>query len=325
MEKKKVVTIGGGTGSYNLLRGLKKYTDKIEISAIVTMMDSGGSSGILRDEYGVLPPGDIRRCLIALSDETEILKKLFNYRFHSKKGNSLSGHNFGNLFLTALEKILNSEQKAIKFASKILKVRGKVLPVTFQSTHLYARLEDGTLIKGESVIDLPRSTSNLRIKRLYLKPPAEANPEVLIAIKQAQVIIIGPGDLFTSIIPNLVVNGVSKAIRKSKALKIYNCNIMTKYGETNDFSVYDHLATIEEYIGCPCIDVLTYNSKKLRSKILKRYQREKAKPVKFIQNEFKSRNIEIIGRNLVTEPNVARHDPEKIGKLIMKIISKRLS
>jgi uncharacterized cofD-like protein len=329
--RKRVVVIGGGTGSYNLLRGLKKYAarsdedDSLEISAIVTMMDSGGSSGILRDEYGILPPGDLRRCLIALSDETEIMKHLFQYRFEKgEKGNEskLNGHNFGNLFLTALRNILGSEEKAITEAHKILKVRGEVLPVTLESAHLCAVLENSEIIRGESLIDLPRENSNVRIKGVYLEPEANAYFGALEAIKNADAILIGPGDLFTSILPNLLAKGISEEIRKSNAIKIYNCNIMTKYGETNEFDVLEHLKFIGKYLGEKIINFVTYNTKKVSENILKEYKKEHAEPVKF-DNKMSKKDITFIGRDLITEPNIIRHDPEKIASLIMEIVFNR--
>jgi len=330
MPRKKVVVIGGGTGSYNLLRGLKKYVlrgdedESIELTAIVTTMDSGGSSGVLRDEYGVLPPGDLRRCLIALSDETEILKKLFQYRFEAGKSEALNGHNFGNLFLTALKNILGSEEKAIEEAHKILKVRGRILPITLESSNLCAELEDGTIIKGETFIDLPRSTSHLRIRRVYLEPKVSVNKRVIDAINEADAIVIGPGDLFTSIIPNLLFEDVVRAIINSKAIKIYNCNIMTKYGETNNFSVADHFNAIEEYTEKDAINVVTYNNKKASQKVLEGYKKENAEQVQFNENEFHNKKARVIGRDLMTEPNIIRHDPDKIGYLIMEIVFKHV-
>lgn len=324
MKPKKVVVIGGGTGSYNLLRGLKRFAEKdsktpIEVSAIVTMMDSGGSSGILRDEYGTLPPGDVRRCLVALSDETELMKSLFQYRFGGRRG-SLREHNFGNLFLTTLTKILGSEEKAIKEAQKILKVRGKVIPVTLSHSHLCAVLENGDIVGSEGEIDLPRKNSDKKIVKVYLRPSAGANPEAVRAIGEADAIVLGPGDLYTSIIANLLVGGIAAKIRNSKALKIYNCNIMTKNGETNNFSVEDHFWEIEKYLGGGVIGVVTYNTKRASAKVLKNYEREKAGQVVF-GGKIKGRaKPEFVGANLITEPKIIRHNPKKIAKLVIRII-----
>lgn len=329
MPRKKVVVLGGGSGNYIILKGLKKYASRsdddesLELSAIVTMMDSGGSSGILRDEYGTLPPGDVRRCLVALSDETELVKELFQYRFQTNKHSSLNGHNFGNLFLTALTNILGSEERAILEAQKLLKVRGNVIPVTLDNSNLHAVLENGDIIKGESAINLPRSNSNFKILKVYLEPKAMANPEAIKAIKEADMIIIGPGDLYTSIIPNFLVSGIPEAIKSSKAIKIYNCNIMTKYGETNNFTVGNFFNVVEYYLGKDIINYVAYNTKFPNKKILEKYNEENAECVKFNEKEFKNKKAKLIGEDLILEQNIIRHDPEKIGKVIMDILFHR--
>ncbi|MFA6399957.1 MAG: gluconeogenesis factor YvcK family protein, partial [archaeon] len=279
MKPKRIVVIGGGSGSYNILKGLKPYSKKglIKLTVIVAMTDSGGSSGQIRDEFGILPPGDVRRCLVALSDETELVKKLFQHRFESK--GSLKDHSFGNLFITGLTQILGSEEKAIKEAQKILKVYGNVVPVTFDDSHLKATLENGDILLGESKIDLPRNNSTKKIVNLELTPNAKANKEALNEIKQADWIILGPGDLYTSIIANLLIQGISKTIVNSKAKKVYNCNIMTKNGETNNYTVADHLNEIEKYLGKKCIDYVTYNDKNIPQELITKYAKENAKPV----------------------------------------------
>lgn len=309
--RKKVVVIGGGSGSFNILKGLKKYAlrakddESIEISVIVTMMDSGGSSGIIRDEHGILPPGDVRRCLIALSDETEVMKQLFQYRF----GDNLKNHNFGNLFLTALTEILGSEDKAMEEVQKMLKVNGKVVPVTLDNSHLCAELDDGKVLKGEAQIDKGKKDRS-KIKRVYLMPNAKANPKAIIALEEADAIIIGPGDLYTSIIPNLIVEGITGAINESKALKIYNCNIMTKNGETDGYSVKDHFEKISDLVK---IDLVTYSTTKFSSEVLEEYDKENAKPV---ENDL---NNNTIGLDVATTPTI-RHDSDKMAKALMEII-----
>ncbi len=310
--KKKIVVIGGGSGSFNILRGLKEYAlpyseNKIEISAIITMMDSGGSSGILRDEHGVLPPGDIRRALVALSDETQIMNNLFQYRFKD----NLNNHSFGNLFLTALTNILGSEKEAIKKAHKILNVKGNVIPVTLDKAELCAKLVNGKILKRESEIDL--KNNNIKIKNIFLKPKPKANLDALKAIKEADTIIVGPGDIYTSIIPNFLVEGITKQINNSSALKIYNCNIMTKYSETDGFSVEDHLKEIKRFVD---IDLVIFNKTKFSKEVLKKYKLEKAKPV-LIKNKKIPHNF--ICADFATSP-VVRHDSKKIAKILINLI-----
>ena len=221
---KKIVTIGGGAGSFTVLKGLKKYP--IAITAIVTTFDSGGSSGLLRDEFGILPPGDVRRCLVALSEEEKILRRLFMFRFEKKS--SLQGHSFGNLFLTALSSIFKDDNLAIEKAGELLNINGKVLPVSLSKSHLCATLEDGTIIEGETNIDIPKHDSESKIKKIFLEPKAKLNSKARKAIMEADIIVVGPGDLYTSIIPNFLVGGMLEAMKKTKAKKIYIANLMTK-------------------------------------------------------------------------------------------------
>ncbi|HLD00008.1 MAG TPA: gluconeogenesis factor YvcK family protein, partial [Patescibacteria group bacterium] len=237
---KRIVVIGGGTGTYTVLSGLKEYP--VHLSAVVAMSDNGGSTGVLRDELGVLPPGDIRRSLIALSESPQIIRDLFNYRFES---GGLEGHSFGNLFLTALEKVTGNFEEAVKEAGKILSIRGDVIPATLHNTHLYAKLEDGTVIEGETNIDIPKHDGRLRIKDVALKPKARVTKSARTAIQEADLIVLSPGDLFTSLIPNLLILGIPEAIRASKAKVVYCCNLTTKHGETNGFTVDDFVSTIE--------------------------------------------------------------------------------
>ncbi len=322
---KKIVTIGGGTGSFVVLSGLKKHG--CEISAIVAMSDSGGSGGRLRDEYGVLPTGDIRQCLVALSESDIVLRELFNYRFSN---GSLEGQSFGNIFLTALSKVTGSFEKAVEEASKILNIKGKVIPVTTEDVQLCAELEDGTTVKGEEEIDEPKHDGNLRIRKLYLSPEAKANQKAVKAIEAADIIIIGPGALYTSILPNIIVKGIPEAISGSRAKKVYISNLMTWWGQTNGFGVKAHVEEIERHIGCK-LDVVIINDKEPPNELLRLYESEKEFPViddignidnsnrKLIRGDFlndkayKKAEADKLKRSLV------RHDAEKLAKVIMEL------
>lgn len=305
----RIVVIGGGTGVYTALMGLKHYS--LDLTAIVSMMDSGGSTGKLRDEFGFLPPGDVRRCLLALSNETTLLRKVFDYRF-TKGG--LKGHNLGNLFLTALRDTTGSEEKSIMEASKILNVRGSVVPVTLQNTHLGAILENGQVIVGETNIDIPKHDPDLRIRKLFIVPKARAYRKALEKIAAANKIVIGPGDLFTSVISNLLVKGIKEAIRKSKAKIIYVCNIMTKHGETTGFNASDFVHEIEEYLGRGAIDFVLCNDKRPAEELLKRYEHEEAH---FVEPDITSRQFKVINADFLSRKDLARHDPDKLAGVIM--------
>ena len=259
----KVVTIGGGTGSFVVLSGLKKYP--VSISAIVSMMDDGGSTGRLRDEYGVLPAGDIRRALVALSSKSAVLRDLFNYRFES---GGLHGHNFGNIFLAALQKVSGSFTAAVAEASRILDVRGTVVPVTTDDCRLVARLKDGSFVVGETNIDIAPS-SRAAIEEVRSEPAAEISADAAVAIRGADMIIVGPGDLYTSVVPNLLVRGVSEEIMRSSAVKVYVGNLMTKRGETDGFRAGDFLSVLSRYGFSP--DVSLWNSVRPPEAALERY------------------------------------------------------
>ena len=269
-KTKNVVVIGGGTGTFTVLSALKDY--HLHLTAIVSMADDGGSTGALRDQYGVLPPGDIRRALVALS-ASDTLRDLFNYRF--LKGD-LAGHNFGNIFLSALEQVKGNFALAVDEASRVLNIKGKVLPVTLDNVRLCARLADGKIINGETNIDIPRSKIRARISEIWLNPAARVNPEAKKAVLTADLIVIGPGDLYTSLIPNLLVKGLPEAIKKSRAKKVFVCNLMTKYGETNGFKAEDFAQKIEKYLGRGVLDFAIFNNKKPHPKILARYRKEGA-------------------------------------------------
>lgn len=245
---KSIVTIGGGTGQFTLLTGLKKYP--VKLTAIVSMADDGGSTGILRDELGVLPPGDVRQCLVALSEADAIVRELFNYRFDA---GGLKGHNFGNIFLSALEKITGNFEEAVRVSGKVLATRGTVIPVTTQDTRLTCDAA-GTRIDGQYAIE----TATLpRHPEFRMEPEADANPKAIEAIEAADCIVIGPGNYYCSLLPNLLVKGIPEAICHSKAAVVFNCNLMTKGGHTDGFDVDAFVDGIERRLGMPRIDFVT--------------------------------------------------------------------
>lgn len=312
---KKIVVIGGGTGSFTVLRGLKKYD--VKLTAIVSMTDDGGSTGKLRDEQGVLPPGDIRRCIVALSESTLLMKDLFNYRFN--KG-GLEGHSFGNLLITALKDITGSDNKAIKEACKLLSIKGNVLPVTLDDCRLCAELEDGQIIFGETNIDMPKHNGNLKIKRIFLNKKAKANKDAEKAIKNADLIVIGPGDLYSSILCNFLISDIKESVAKSKAKKIYVCNLMTKFGETNGFKVSNFIKEIEKYLGKGVVDYIFVNNATFNPSLLKKYEEEKDFPVIIDYKNLKSWKNKLISSDFITKPNLIRHDTSKLAKEIMRLV-----
>ncbi len=315
------MVIGGGTGTFMVLSALKNYD--LNLTAVVSMADDGGSTGILRDQYGVLPPGDIRRALVALSRNSGILRELFNFRF---EGGDFKGHNFGNIFLSALEKINGNFGLAVKEASKILNIEGSVLPVTLDNVRLNARLESGDLVCGETRIDIPKKgKTRARISKVWLRPRANINPEAIGVFKKADLIILGPGDLYTSLIPNLLVKGIAEVIRKSPAKKVFVCNLMTKFGETDDFCAEDFISEIEKYLGAGVLDYAIFNNKKPHTKILARYKKEKAEfitpPV--VQHRMLDNNKpKFILADLLDDGPFIRHNPrKKLAKVLTKLIN----
>lgn len=314
---KKFVVIGGGTGCPTVLRGLKKYDD-IELTAVVSMFDSGGSTGVLRDEFGILPPGDVRRCLVALAEDNDenIVRELFNYRFGTDC--SLKGHSFGNLFLTALTKITGSEVEAIKKAAKVLNINGKVLPVSVDHAHLCAELENGQIVVGETNIDVPKHDGTMRIARVFLKPEATIYSETKRAIEEADVIVIGPGDLYTSIIPNLLVKGMPEALQKTQAKKVYVCNLMTKWGETNGFMASDFVREVLKYAHSTTLDHVICNRKHVKNDVLQRYAQERASPVE-VDDALKKHARAVIVGDFVGEAELSRHDSDKLAKVLVTL------
>ena len=264
-----MVTIGGGTGSFMVLSGLKKYN--FDLTAIVSMSDNGGSTGILRDELGVLPPGDLRQCLVALSDSPEIMRKVFNYRFD--KG-SLAGHNLGNLLLSAMEKITGNNLKALKEISAILKIKGRVMPVSLESSNLKIDLNNGLKLVGEDRINHNYALDAIGIKKIFLDPLPIVNPEAVRAIMTADYIIIGPGNFYCSLIPNLLIPKISQAISKSHAKLIYVANLVNKRGHTSNFSLDDYVQYLQKYLKGRPIDFVIYNTQKPSIALLKKYRKE---------------------------------------------------
>lgn len=313
---KKVVRIGGGSSGYTILRGLRQYP--LDITAIVTMFDSGGSTGVLRDELGILPPGDVRRALAALAGGKQafILRELFNFRF--KENGSVGGHSFGNLFLAALSSIYGSDIEAIKKASQILNIKGKVLPVSLDKSHIHAVIEDGTEIVGETNIDVPKHDGSKRITKLFLKPPARIFGEAEQAILEADVIVLGPGDLYTSIIPNLIVEGMPQALRESRARKVVVCNLMTKWGETHGFTASEMVKELLHYSGLTHFDYAICNTKKAGKKLLEAYAEEKKYPM-VCDKELSEYANEVITGDFFSEADIARHDADKLAKVIAEL------
>lgn len=310
----RVTVIGGGTGLSSLLRGLKGYTNNI--TAVVTVTDDGGSSGRLREGLGMLPPGDIRNCVLALADTEPLMEDLFQYRF-SEEG--LSGHSFGNLLIAAMSEVTGDFQAAVKEFSKVLAVRGTVLPVTLTDVNIWADLNDGRSIYGESQISAARGS----IAALHLEPPgAPALPEVIDAIIDADAVVIGPGSLFTSIIPNLLVRGVKEALAETSATRIYICNVMTQPGETTGFGVLEHVLELEKYLSGKVADVIIVNSERVRPDLEKRYRDDGAAPVVADIAALRERGYRVISASLLRQDDTVRHDPDRLARAVMRLVVK---
>jgi uncharacterized cofD-like protein len=297
-----------------VLTGLKKYP--VKLSAICAMLDSGGSAGRLRKDFNIISPGDIRRAMIALANTSSAMEELFNYRFET---GDLRGHNFANLFITALELTTNNYEKTIKEMSRFLNIKHEVLPVTLDNSNLYALLENGKLISGEKNIDIPRHNKKLRIKEVFLKPKAKIYPAATKAIKKADLIVIGPGDLYSSLTQILLTEGMSEAMKETNAKKVYICNLMTKYGETHDFSVSDFTKEIERYLGRE-LDHVIYNTQKPSLKRLIAYKKEHPEFPELVRlDKDLRRDKKFIGENLLTSSGSIVHDPQKIAKILLKL------
>lgn len=309
----KIVVIGGGTGLSTLLRGLKNKSSNL--TAIVTVADDGGSSGRLREDLQMVAPGDLRNCLVALAEKEGLMERLFRYRF--EEAGDLSGHSFGNLFLAALTQVLDDDiEGALDAASKILKVRGRVIPSTTEAVVLSAVLEDGTIVRGESQIP----TAGKPIRQVFLEPEEPVTEgAALQAIDEADMIIIGPGSLYTSIMPNLLIGKIKEHIKHAKATKMYICNVMTQPGETDGYTVTDHVRVIENHAGEGLIDIVLANSSVLNEETMQACLNKGYEPVRMDVKHTIDDRIRVIGAKLVNEENMTTHDSERLGKVVMDV------
>jgi uncharacterized cofD-like protein len=304
----RIVAIGGGTGLSRLLRGLKDYTSNI--TAVVTVADDGGSSGRLRRELGVLPPGDIRNCIVALADVEPLMERLFQYRF--SKGSGLDGHSFGNLFIVAMQAVTGSFEQAIQESSRVLAVRGQVLPSTLENVVLCAELADREQVEGESRI----SESRVPIKRVFLKPENPSpHPQVIRAILEADMVVVGPGSLYTSVLPNLLVPGIARALMASRALKVYVCNVATQQGETDGFSVSDHLAALERHIDGSPFHFVVANSCLTLAESEATANLVRPDPA-LIDG---AKGPQVVLADVIDLDTPVRHDPQKLARVLMRL------
>lgn len=319
----RIVALGGGTGLSAVLRGLKQHVAErgkpdsllpiADLTAVVTVTDDGGSSGRLRREYRVLPPGDIRNCLVALSPDPNLLGNLFQYRFPTGRG--LAGHSFGNLFLTALTNITGDFPKAVQFSAQVLAIRGRIFPSTAQNVTLEAVLEDGAVVPGETRI----SRSRKPIARLRLVPRrVRPLPEVLRAIGAADLILVGPGSLYTSILPNLLVGGILDAIARSRAVRVYIANLMTQPGETRHYTVADHVRAIYEHTRPRLFDFVVMNRASVAPRLLRRYAAQGAEPVDPSYDELAKMGLRCVSGNLLRQDGKIRHDEARLARLLLR-------
>lgn len=332
-NRKRIVCIGGGTGTFVALKGLKLSPH--HLTAIVAMSDSGGSNKRIRDEFGLLPTSDLRQCFVALSDENGgagILRKLFMYRF--EKGQGITGMTFGNLFMAALSDIFGSQEAAIKATGKVLRIHGVVVPVSFTNTNLVAEYENGKTVSGEHLIDEPSHDGTTKISRVFLRPNAQPNPEAIAAITDADLIVLGPGDLYTSVIPNLLVDGIAKAIAQSKAKKVYIINLMTKFGQTYGFTASDHLKVINSYIG-KTVDAVVINTAPLQKSALAVYAKYHEFPISddlvstpslsVIRGDVASARVSTKSKSDTLVRSLIRHDSQKLATILLEYLAKGLS
>ena len=308
-----IVVIGGGTGLSTLLRGIKSVTSNI--TAIVTVADDGGSSGRLRQDFGMVPPGDMRSCLVALADTEPLMEKLFQHRFGG--GGDLAGHSFGNLFIAAMTEVLGDVEMALKESSKVLAVRGQVLPSCAKMIGLVAEMEDGQVVQGESNI----TRSRKKIRRVTIEPAdTPAVGSAIEAIKTADAVIIGPGSLYTSVMPNLLVKELADTLRSCKAVKIYVCNVMTQPGETDGYAASDHVQAIVDHVGPGVIDYALVNVQDVASCLLDNYAQEGACPVPADIEKIEALGVQAVRANLISETNWVRHDPVRLARTILAMV-----
>jgi uncharacterized cofD-like protein len=320
----RVVVLGGGTGSHTALTGLRRHP--IDLTSVVSVMDSGGSSGRLRDEYGFLPPGDARQCLVALAGDDEkaaMLRAVFTYRFHGARpdadtdgARSLDGHNLGNLFISALTDITGSVENAYAWAGRLLGARGQVIPVTTSNVHLCAKLNDGHVLVGEAAIDVRREHMDAEIDHVYLDHPAYPTVSALQALRSADLVVIGPGDLYTSIIPNLLVDGITDAIAQAQN-RVFVVNLMTKAGESDNFRASTFVERLLDYLQPAVLDAVLVNTQHPPVKVLQRYAREGAQPVEVDADVIESWGIQVIARPLVSARHLIRHDPAALADALL--------
>lgn len=315
-----IAALGGGHGLSAILRGLKLYTD--DLTAIVTVADDGGGSGVLREDLGMPPPGDIRSCMEALADTESLMRQLLAYRFPDGR---LAGQAFGNLLLAALDGISPSFDQAVARMSEVLAITGRILPVTNANVQLEARFENGASVRGESKISAAKKEQNCRIHHVRLLPEhTPALPAAVEAIRRAEVILLGPGSLYTSVIPNLLVDGISEAIQDSGALKIYVCNIMTQDGETEGMTAQDHVAALLEHGGPGLVDLCLFNSDPIGPELLERYSAEDAEPMRADRREVELLGVEMVCRPLLDEDcGYARHSGLKVAQAVLDLYQQR--
>jgi len=309
----KIVTVGGGTGLSVLLSGLKEYTSNI--TAIVTVADDGGSSGRIREQFDILPPGDIRNCLVALADAPTLMQDLFQFRFD--KTSELSGHSFGNLFITVMTRLTGDFEKAIKETSKVLALRGQVIPSTLDNVSLVAKHKDGSTTEGENKI----SKTQIPINRVSLKPMGtQATPEAVKAIEEAQIIVLGPGSLYTSIIPNLLIKEITDSIVSSNAIKVYVCNVMTQPGETDGYRASDHIKALLSHSHPRIVDYCILNSGPAPQAMLERYKQQNSYPVSRDRENIENMGYRVVEEDILISDDLVRHNPLKLAKIILSFI-----
>lgn len=316
-----IVAIGGGTGLSTMLRGLKKHID--DITAIVAVSDDGGGSGVLRADLNMLPPGDIRNCIIALSNTEQLMSRLLSHRFHE---GVLDGQSFGNLFLAALNQVTGSFYQSVRYMSDVLAITGRVLPVTTEDVHIEAEFENGAVVRGESNINTQKKLLDSPIRHIRMIPEhPKALSDTISAITNARLLIFGPGSLYTSVIPNLLVDGIVDAVRASNARKVYICNVMTQDGETENYTATDHIKALFDHSYDGLFDTCIANNAEISRELIKKYAAEGAEPMPIIEEDFEKMGIKLILKPLISENTpLARHDPARLAEVIMSVYNGEL-
>lgn len=316
-----IVAIGGGTGLSTMLRGLKRHID--DITAIVAVSDDGGGSGVLRTDLNMLPPGDIRNCIIALSNTEQLMSRLLSHRFHE---GLLDGQSFGNLFLAALNQVTGSFYQSVRYMSDVLAITGRVLPVTTEDVHIEAEFENGAVVRGESNINTQKKLLDSPIRHIRMIPEhPKALSDTISAITNARLLIFGPGSLYTSIIPNLLVDGIVDAVRASNARKVYICNVMTQDGETENYTATDHIKALFDHSYDGLFDTCIANNAEISRELIKKYAAEGAEPMPINEEDFKKMGIKLILKPLISENTpLARHDPARLAEVIMDVYNGKL-